>query len=357
MKKLICLILALCSLFLASCGEEEPPVNTETQKKDEWVTPNDYMDERFIYYNGKRYDTAERIATVLCPDPLCDHGEDCVMKNAGEIALITEKYIYFRSTWMAKKYTRYDKQNNKYEEFFAAEGQCGYPFLVGGDIYFCASEYEYADTGELIGEEWHMYLAENEGAPVKITAEPLPGSVMVHSYNPGQGKIVAYFESTYFETDKNFSYIEYCERPQISHGGYYYKMDYSKVDPQNPDTWCLKYERTNAETGETEVIVNDAEAIRVVENAKGEFEGIAWTDKNGVARYKSFGGDTSHTWDFGDGYTVHNILLGNKHAQTSEWFMAGVAKWKKDEKGNLVMDEWHTMAFNFVTGETFEFKE
>lgn len=365
MKKIICIILALCTLFLVSCKGEKPPAGTEEPKKDEWVTPNDYMDERFIYMGIERYDTEERVVTALCPDPLCGHGESCVMKNAGDIVLITEKYIYFRSTLGAKKYTRYDKLNNKYEEFFAAEGQCGYAFLVGDDIYLCASEYEYADTGELIGEVWHMYLAENEGAPVKITAEPLPSSVMIHSYNLGQGKIVAYFESTFFETDSSFSYIEYCERPQISHGGYYYKMSYNKADPQKPGTWCFKYERTSVETGETELIVDNAEVIRIIENAESEFEGIAWTDKNGVAYYKSFDGGTSNTWDFGDDYTVHNILLGNNHAQAGEWFLVGVAKWQKDEQGNFVLNEagnraigeWYTMAFNFATGETFEFKE
>ena len=357
MRKIICLILALFSLFLSSCSGKEPPPKTEEPKKDEWVTPKDYIDGRYIYYNGKRYDTEERVVTVLCPDPLCGHGESCVMKNAGEIALITEKYIYFRSTFMAKKFTRYDKLNNKYEEFFTAEGQCGYAFLVGDDLYLCASEYEYTETGELTGEVWHMYLAENEGAPVKITAEPLPLSVAVHSYNPATGKIICYFESTFFETDSGFSYTEYCERPKISHGGYYYEIGYNKADPQKPDTWCLKYERTNAETGETEVIVNDAEVIRVIENAESEFEGVAWTDKNGVAYYKSFGGGTSHTWNLGDGYTVHNILLGNKHAQAGEWFMVGAAKWQKDEEGKYVISEWRTMAFNFATGESFEFKE
>ena len=255
MRKIICLILALFSLFLSSCSGKEPPPKTEEPKKDEWVTPKDYIDGRYIYYNGKRYDTEERVVTVLCPDPLCDHGESCVMKNAGEIALITEKYIYFRSTFMAKKFTRYDKLNNKYEEFFTAEGQCGYAFLVSDDIYLCASEYEYAETGE------------------------------------------------------------------------------------------------------TEVIVNNAEVIRVIENAESEFEGVAWTDKNGVAYYKSFGGGTSHTWNLGDGYTVHNILLGNKHAQAGEWFMAGAAKWQKDEEGKYVISEWRTVAFNFATGESFEFKE
>jgi hypothetical protein len=111
--------------------------------------------------------------------------------------------------------------------------------------------------------------------------------------------------------------------------------------------------------------VDNAEVIRIIENAEMEFEGIAWTDKNGVAYYKSFDGGTSHTWDFGDDYTVHNILLGNNHAQAGEWFMVGVAKWQKDEQGNFVLNEagnrvigeWYTMAFNFATGETFEFKE
>ena len=132
---------------------------------------------------------------------------------------------------------------------------------------------------------------------------------------------------------------------------------YNKADTQKPGTWCFKYERTSVETGETEVIVDNAGLIRVIENAESEFEGVAWTDKNGVAYDKSFDGGTSHTWDFGDEYTVHNILLGNSHAQAGEWFMAGVAKWQKDEQGNLVISEWYTMAFNFATGEAFEFKE
>ena len=59
MKKLICIILALCTLFLVSCKGEKPPAGTEEPKKDEWVTPNDYMDERFIYMGIERYDTEE----------------------------------------------------------------------------------------------------------------------------------------------------------------------------------------------------------------------------------------------------------------------------------------------------------
>ena len=48
MKKLICIILALFSLSLSSCGEGELPPKTEEPKKDEWITPNDYMDECFM---------------------------------------------------------------------------------------------------------------------------------------------------------------------------------------------------------------------------------------------------------------------------------------------------------------------
>ena len=144
MKKLICIILALCALFLSSCGEGEPPPKTEEPKKDEWVTPNDYMDERFIYMGIKRYDTEERVSTALCPDPLCDHGESCVMKNAGDIVLITEKYIYFRSTFMAKKYTRYgliSKSNNPCKTLLRNKSRIKYlEFVFDSDGYPSVSD-------------------------------------------------------------------------------------------------------------------------------------------------------------------------------------------------------------------------
>lgn len=140
MKKLLSLILTLCYMgtLLCSCVKE-PPVDVKEPPKDEWVSPREAINERFIYRDSRRYDVVERKSTILCPDPLCEHGEGCVMSITGEIRLITEKYIYMiggNGFLSNKSYYRYDILENKTEKLFTADGQCTYPFWVGDDVYF-----------------------------------------------------------------------------------------------------------------------------------------------------------------------------------------------------------------------------
>lgn len=216
-----------------------------------------------------------------------------------------------------------------------------------------------------------MYRVENEeGAPVKITAEPLPDAMHCYCYNEAQGKMVWYYSTAsatiFLETDFDLTSFRQIERPKIERGGYYYAMGYNQLS-ENKGTLRFTYERTNAQTGETEVFCNDADTLRVVEDAEGNFKGVIWSNGSSVAQYKNFDADTEpQVWDFGDDYVVSNVSSeGGNPMQTTEWILAYLGEWEKDENGDFALDDYgrriiakrHKMALNCYTGEYFFFEE
>ena len=101
MKKIISafLLFAILTLMLGltSCSG-----NTDHDRPK----PSDFVNERFIYRmdNGtlKRYDLVNKTISVACPDPLCEHGDDCPVTNISGYT-VTDKYVFLERGFGGKR--------------------------------------------------------------------------------------------------------------------------------------------------------------------------------------------------------------------------------------------------------------
>ena len=95
MKKFISIILILATLILSltSCKGEEPPEST-------------FVNDRFIFQLDnnvlKRYDLVSRTVSVACPDPLCEHGDECPVTNISGYT-VTDKYVFLERGFGGKR--------------------------------------------------------------------------------------------------------------------------------------------------------------------------------------------------------------------------------------------------------------
>lgn len=237
MKKFISIILILATLILSltSCKGEEPPEST-------------FVNDRFIFQLDnnvlKRYDLVSRTVSVACPDPLCEHGEDCIMSKVGS-ATITDKYVFVSRNWRPAisnmGYYVYDIEKNTIELMHETIGS-EHMYVAGDYAYFSDREPVYDDTGLLIERVWYMYRYDLKAKKLeKISAEPVSGIARIVTST--ESEIYWRFDGTgveYYITDYNFEnkrewgiekYREYCQT-LTTIGGYTMNMVYN-VQPEN----------------------------------------------------------------------------------------------------------------------------
>ncbi len=231
MKKILTLILilAMLSLSLTSCKGEEPP-------------ENNFVNDRFIFQLDnnvlKRYDLVSRTVSVACPDPLCEHGEDCIMSKVGS-ATITDKYVFISRNWRPAisnmGYYIYDIEKNTIELMHETIGS-EHMYVAGKYAYFSCREPVYDDTGMLIERVWYMYRYDLKAKKMeKLSAEPVSGIARIVTFT--ENEIYWRFDGTgveYYITDYNFEnkrewshkeYLEYCEQKNTV-GGYTLEDDW-----------------------------------------------------------------------------------------------------------------------------------
>ena len=184
MKKLICIILALCALFLSSCGEGEPQMTS-------------FENDRYIYtvfdeagFDGgllKRYDLVEKKASIVCPDPLCEHGEGCFARGIVGYT-VTDKYLFLErgSAFDGITLYIYDIGNNTSEPLIGGT-QLGEVFMAGKYAFFSIGNYEYTDTGELIGEFFYAYRYDTVKKKLEqVGDEPVNGYIRMIHYSDSE---------------------------------------------------------------------------------------------------------------------------------------------------------------------------
>ena len=107
MKKLFAvgLLFALLSMLFASCGDipqETTTPNQETTEKSDTSIPA--ADEPRYLYDANwthliRYDLKTGRSAIACPDPLCEHGENCPVKGINSSRFyVTENYLFWATS-------------------------------------------------------------------------------------------------------------------------------------------------------------------------------------------------------------------------------------------------------------------
>lgn len=265
MKKFISIILILATLILSltSCKGEKPPEST-------------FVNDRFIFqldnYVLKRYDLVSRTVSVACPDPLCEHGEDCIMSKVGS-ATITDKYVFISRNWLPAisnmGYYVYDIEKNTIELMHETIGS-EHMYVAGDYAYFSDREPVYDDTGLLIERVWYMYRYDLKAKKLeKISAEPVSGIARIVTST--ENEIYWRLDGTgdeYYITDYNFEnrrewsykeYIEYCEQINTVDG---YALDSTYgVSPEGAIGSARRIELTDKD-GNKELIAEYSNGLR-----------------------------------------------------------------------------------------------
>ena len=273
MKKFISIILILATLILSltSCKGEEPPEST-------------FVNDRFIFQLDnnvlKRYDLVSRTVSVACPDPLCEHGEDCIMSKVGS-ATITDKYVFVSRNWRPAisnmGYYVYDIEKNTIELMHETIGST-HIYVVGNYAYFSCREPVYDDTGLLIERVWYMYRYDLKAKKLeKISAEPVSGIAQIVTST--ESEIYWRFDGTgveYYITDYNFEnrrewshkeYLEYCEQKNTVSG---YTLEDDWIHPEGTIGSGMKIELIDSD-GNKELIAEYSNGLRWdnIENRTG----------------------------------------------------------------------------------------
>ena len=272
MKKLtaIILLISICTLILASCKTEESP-------------ENNFVNNRFIFqldnYLLKRYDLVSRKVSVVCPDPLCEHGEECIANKVSSVT-ITDKFVFFHRGFVAvddaSGYYVYDIEKNTIE---AMERGSNHIYLIKNYAYFSDKDPVYDDTGELIERVSNLYRYDTKTKKTeKISSEPIAGIAMVVKYTDSEiyWNMFTNMGGEFYITDYNFEnkrewsyeeYIEYCEQKNTV-GGYTLENDW--IHPEGTIGSGMKIELIDRK-GNKELIAEYSAGLRWdnIENRTG----------------------------------------------------------------------------------------
>ena len=264
MKKIISafLLFAILTLMLGltSCSG-----NTDYDRPK----PSDFVNERFIYRmdNGtlKRYDLVNKTISVACPDPLCEHGDDCPVTNISGYT-VTDKYVFLERGFGGKRsmmLSVYDIEKNTIEPL--VEGtQIGYVYMAEEYAFFSIGRFVYDDNGDVNKEVYDVYRYDTLNKKLeKISDEPIAGQLKIVKYENGKiywqevGVNIAF---DYYITDFDYKnreewgtlkYKEYCNIKN-SVNGYSLEMDF--VRPDNSLGSGRRVYFVNSETNDIKVL-------------------------------------------------------------------------------------------------------
>lgn len=226
-----------------------------------------FVNDRCIYRTDSFtlycYDLVNKTCMIACPDPLCEHGNDCPVTNLDETT-ITDRYIFLRKGFDGRSVTMsvYDLATNKINEI-ASGVQSNAVSMAGEYAFFTMSHYEYSEDGELEKEVFNLYRYDTRTGEVKaFTETPVNGSVTVLHYD--NERIVWYgLRDGYFSSDYDFNDITEADRTSAvaainTVDGCLYEN--SSVTDEYGRKNIMK--KTNLETGEIYTFFDEADSFR-----------------------------------------------------------------------------------------------
>ena len=287
MKKRVLLLVLILSIFCScfcACGD----------------TPDDgdndsvcYMYELTADHVLKRFDLVTRKTTVACPDPLCEHGENCPVNGISYLEYTSEQRIYFSKAWDTQLYC-YDIDTGTIELIFTAEGQISHRLkAVDGVIYFSASTYQRDTNGTLKKEVWDVYAYFQDTRQVQKQNETsfadAPILVRVSQTQEQQTKLAWKMADTYFETDMQFQNRQELEKapPTMQNQNGFYQYTFATRPSAANGKMVYDLLRQNLETKETETLVADVATFRAIRDERETLIGFIYNLDADREEYRS----------------------------------------------------------------------
>lgn len=266
MKKLFAvgLLFALLSMLFASCGDipqETTTPNQETTEKSDTSIPA--ADEPRYLYDANwthliRYDLKTGRSAIACPDPLCEHGENCPVKGINSSRFyVTENYLFWATSGSRDNSVLcYDLKANKITVIYETDAQTNGFFLHGDSLLFFGSQYEYDENKIPIGLIWHLYRYDPQAQTLlRLTEEPLPKSYGIAQKDEDQ--IIWYDKlgrdnTLFFSTDYDFQNHKDLDASEITEGFIVGDFRYDVETRYSEHCISFTVTRFSLQTGNTE---------------------------------------------------------------------------------------------------------
>lgn len=359
MKKItaILLLLAIFAPTLASC--------TITNIQEE------YKNDRYFYEclrltdeGGNvlvEFDAVNGSARIPCPDPLCDHGEGCIVSDISGCRTSRNCVYFYKDGFRC-----YNPARNEIKLIFESGAQVFGPGQgVGDTVYFTVYSYDYDDNGMIIGGGYDIYgYAEQTYKLEKLTQEKLENKVDFVECK-GEKIIWSFFGEGQYTTDLNFQNKTPYEAP---------KEEYTlEINSRLPHSGiAFECYRKDNESGEKTIVFPPASSYRYasyekkdaffyipaklvqtgVNEVTGEPEYTYYPTKNLVYVNAHDTSDT-YTWELPEGTGITTAFMhADNHREAGKYVAFSCNKTEYGEAG-----ERHTYGGIFVvdteTKETF----
>lgn len=251
MKKIvIALIVIITLLTLLGCSSEYKIIEGDTN---------------FIYsahWQGQliKYDLANKKATIACPDPMCEHGEDCLVSNVSDDICVSEDYIMFKSGAWAQALYCYDLKKGVIEKVMDYTS-CQSVGIYDNFAFFSAAHMIYDDEGKPIRKEWYPYKYDMAKKKLtKLSDKPLNTEKGILPFGIDDNKILwRDGNGETFATDFNFNEKSWEYTPMLI-GDYIYS---NNAEYQEDGSFYWNFSRTHISDGTVEEVIHAAFSYRL----------------------------------------------------------------------------------------------
>ncbi|MBQ8404403.1 MAG: hypothetical protein IJX55_08285 [Clostridia bacterium] len=340
MKKItaILLLVSILASAFVSCGREEPQ--------------EEYVNDRYFYetlilnsagYNViVEFDIVSKSARIPCPDPLCDHGEGCLVSHVNRCKT-SKNCLYF---YKDGGYYAYNPAKNEMNLIFESGNQVYGPGQgPGNTVYFTVHSYDYDDTGMLVGSGYDVYRYDEQTYKLeKLNEEKMRNDVR---FNECLGdKIFWTFSEGYYTTDLDFKNKTPYSIEEISDFEINSRLPYSGT--------AFECYRKDKETGEKTLVFPPASSYRyanyerkdaffytpakLVQYGVDEKTGeplFAYRPTNTLVYINAYDASDTYTWEFpsGKGGVTAAFMHADNHREVGDYVAFPYNKVEYDEAG------------------------
>ncbi|MBQ9746228.1 MAG: hypothetical protein IJW21_05345 [Clostridia bacterium] len=358
MKKIsFFIIIAVFVLAFASCTREEP--------REEYVNDRYFYETLRLSDSGLgvlvEFDIVGGSARIPCPDPLCGHGEDCLLTDIDGCRTSKNCVYFYKDGFRA-----YNPAKNEITLLFESGAQVFGPGQgAGNTVYFTVYSYDYDDTGMVTGSGHDVYRYDEQTYKLeKLTEEKLANKVDFVECK-GEKIIWSFFGEGKYTTDLNFQNKTPYEAPKeeytleinsrLPHSGVAFEC-YMKNNESGEKTLVFppaySYRYANYEKKDSFFYVPARLEQIGVDEATGE-PIYAYRPTNKLVYINAYDTSDTYTWEFPEGMGITTAFMhADNHREVGKYVAFPCNKTEYGEAG-----ERHTYGGIFVvdtqTKETF----
>lgn len=349
MKRIIAVfLLLLFALPLASCRKNEPQT--------------EYINDRYFYEILRltdrgcnvlvEFDTVTKTARIPCPDPLCDHGEGCVVSDISGCRTSRNCVYFYKDGFRC-----YNPARNEIKLIFESGAQVFGPGQgVENTVYFTVYSYDYDDNGMIIGGGYDIYGYDEQTHKLeKLTVEKLANKVDFVECK-GEKIIWSFFGEGQYTTDLNFQNKTPYEAPKEE-----YTLEINSRLPHS--SVAFECYIKNNESGEKTIVFPPASSYRYASYEKKDsffyiparLEKIGVDEATGESIYtyrptnklvyvNAYDTSDTYTWEFPKGMGIITAFMhADNHREVGKYVAFTCNKTEYGEAG-----ERHTYGGIFV---------